>query len=93
MLSELVAAGARPANRGEFTLRAFLAGRLDLTQAEAVLGVIDSDDADELATALRQLDGGLSGPLAELHESLLIDLADLEAGLDFCRRRPRFRLA
>lgn len=83
VVAGLLAAGARPANRGEFTLRAFLAGRLDLTQAEAVLGVIDAEDSEELATALNQLDGGLSGPLAELRESLLIDLADLEAGLDF----------
>lgn len=83
VLASLIANGARPANRGEFTLRAFLAGRLDLTQAEAVLGVIDAEDSDELTTALSQLDGGLSGPLHDLHERLLIDLADLEAGLDF----------
>lgn len=83
VLTSLIANGARPANRGEFTLRAFLAGRLDLTQAEAVLGVIDAEDSSELTTALAQLDGGLSGPLRELHERLLIDLADLEAGLDF----------
>ena len=83
VLERLQAAGVRPAGRGEFTLRAFLAGRLDLAQAEAVLGVIDAEDSDELSDALTQLAGGASGPLAELHEALLIDLADLEAGLDF----------
>ena len=49
----------RPARPGEFTLRAFLAGRLDLMQAEAVLGVIDAADHTELELALRQLAGGI----------------------------------
>ena len=75
--------GARLANPGEFTLRAFLAGRIDLTQAEAVLGVIDATSDKHLQTALRQLAGGLSAPLADLREQLLVLLADLEAGLDF----------
>src|SRR5205823_11244199 len=52
-------AGARLARPGEFTLRAFLAGRLDLTQAEAVLGVIDAQGRRELDAALAQLAGGL----------------------------------
>ena len=76
-------AGARLARPGEFTLRAFLAGRLDLTQAEAVLGVIDADSRRELDTALSQLAGGLARPLAALREQLLDLLAHLEAGLDF----------
>lgn len=75
--------GARLARPGEFTLRGFLAGRLDLTQAEAVLGVIEARDAAELQTALTQLAGGLSGQLAELRNQLLDLLAHLEAGLDF----------
>jgi tRNA modification GTPase len=75
--------GARLARPGEFTLRAFLAGRLDLTQAEAVLGVIEARDQSELQTALAQLAGGLSGQLAELRNQLLDLLAHLEAGLDF----------
>ncbi|MBX3432540.1 MAG: 50S ribosome-binding GTPase [Pirellulales bacterium] len=79
----LCVAGARPARPGEFTLRAFLAGRLDLTQAEAVLGVIDARSAGDLHTALAQLAGGLSGPLAALRGDLLDLLAELEAGLDF----------
>jgi tRNA modification GTPase len=75
--------GARPAEPGEFTLRAFLAGRLDLTQAEAVLGVIDADNANRLTVALGQLAGGMSRPLGRLREDLLQLLAHLEAGLDF----------
>jgi len=82
-LETLCAAGARPARPGEFTLRAFLAGRLDLPQAEAVLGVIDARDERQLQTALAQLAGGLSRPLAQLRDHLLDLLADLEANLDF----------
>jgi tRNA modification GTPase len=75
--------GARVAEPGEFTLRAFLAGRLDLTQAEAVLGLIDAADPASFNTALGQLAGGLSQPLTQLREQLLALLAHLEAGLDF----------
>ena len=80
---ELAAAGARPAQPGEFTLRAFLAGRLDLTQAEAVLGVIDAADPRQLDVALAQLAGGLTTPLNVLCDSLVELLAHLEAGFDF----------
>lgn len=83
VLRRLFDAGARPARRGEFTLRAFLAGKLDLTQAEAVLGVIDAADSAELTTALRQLAGGLSSQIAAVRDDLMNLLADLEAGLDF----------
>ncbi len=75
--------GARLAQPGEFTLRAFLAGRLDLAQAEAVLGIIQAQDERQLSVALRQLAGGIFGPLDKLHQMLLDLLADVEAGLDF----------
>jgi tRNA modification GTPase len=71
-------------------LRAFLAGRIDLTQAEAVLGVIDAKASNDLATALTQLAGGLSKPLQNLREELLQLLADLEAGLDFVEEDIQF---
>ena len=90
VLAEAHRRGARPARPGEFTLRAFLAGRLDLLQAEAVLGVIDAHDHIELQTALAQLAGGLSGRLAELRHDLLELLADLEAGLDFIEEDIEF---
>ena len=76
-------AGVRMANPGEFTLRAFLSGRLDLTQAEAVLGVIDATDERKLNTALNQLAGGLATPLRALRAELFDLLSHLEAGFDF----------
>lgn len=75
--------GARAARPGEFTMRAFLAGRLDLAQAEAVLGVIDAETRGALDHALRQLAGNLSKPIEKLRGELLDLLADVEAGLDF----------
>lgn len=83
LLAKLFSQGVRPAAPGEFTMRAFLAGRLDLMQAEAVLGVIDAAGPAQLATALTQLAGGISHHMATLREQLLLHLADLEAGLDF----------
>ena len=90
VLSEVYRRGARPARPGEFTLRAFLAGKLDLLQAEAVLGVIDARDQEELQMALAQLAGGVSGRLADLRRDLLELLADLEAGLDFIEEDIEF---
>ena len=83
VLRSICAAGARLAGPGEFTLRAFLAGRIDLTQAEAVLGVIDAGDRHELEIALGQLAGGLARPLHRLRNKLLDLLAQVEAGFDF----------
>jgi tRNA modification GTPase len=83
VLAEVCRHGARLARPGEFTLRAFLAGRLDLTQAEGVLGVIDATSEQQLKTALSQLAGGIAGPLFAVRSSLLNLLAHLEAGLDF----------
>ncbi|MCA9079950.1 MAG: 50S ribosome-binding GTPase [Planctomycetaceae bacterium] len=83
VLTEAYRHGARAALPGEFTQRAFLNGRIDLLQAEAVLGVIDADSQQTLQQALSQLAGGISGRLGELREELLLHLADLEAGLDF----------
>ncbi len=82
-LRTVCASGARLAEPGEFTLRAFLAGRIDLAQAEAVLGVVDARGQSELDVALSQLAGGLSAPLGQLRNRLLNLRADLEAGLDF----------
>jgi len=83
VVAAAIEAGARPAGPGEFTLRAFLAGRLDLTQAEAVLGVIDAKSRRQLDAALTQLAGNVSRPLHQARNRLLDMLADLEAGLDF----------
>lgn len=90
VLESLFAAGARGAGRGEFTLRSFLAGRLDLVQAEAVLGVIDAADHEELAAALTQLGGGMTSRLAEVRAEIIGLLGDLEAGLDFVEEDIEF---
>lgn len=90
LLKTLCTAGARLAEPGEFTLRAFLSGRIDLTQAEAVLGVIDAADGRQLQTALAQLAGGLAGPLHQLRGELLELLAHLEAGFDFAEEDISF---
>ena len=83
LIKQLCAAGARLAQPGEFTLRAFLSRRIDLTQAEAVLGVIDAHDQQQLDVALEQLAGGLAQPLHTLRDALLDLLGHLEAGFDF----------
>jgi tRNA modification GTPase len=83
LVAELLARGARAARPGELTMRGFLAGKLDLTRAEAVLGVIEASNRAELKHALSQLAGGVTRPLEELREDLLNLRADVEAGLDF----------
>jgi tRNA modification GTPase len=83
LVADLLAAGARPARPGEFTLRAFLAGKKDLPQAEAVHAVIEAGTDADLKQALAQLAGGVTQPLQALREDLLNLLADLEAALDF----------
>jgi tRNA modification GTPase len=83
LIATLLNAGARAAQPGEFTVRAFLAGKLDLTRAEAVLAVIEAGSRDELKQALAQLAGNVARPLQELRDDLLNLLADVEAGLDF----------
>ena len=90
VLSRLLAAGARAAQPGEFTLRAFLAGKLDLPRAEAVLGVIEAGSRAELKHALQQLAGGVTQPLHGLRDDLLNLLADVEAALDFADEDIRF---
>jgi tRNA modification GTPase len=80
---KLLDAGTSLAQPGEFTLRAFLAGKLDLTQCEAVLGVIHATNERSLNIALKQLSGGLATPLKTVRTILITLLADIEAGLDF----------
>jgi tRNA modification GTPase len=89
-VDELCRHGVRPAHPGEFTLRAFLSGRLDLAQAEAVIGVVNARSAADLDESLDQLAGGFSQPLRTLREELLAVLAELEAGLDFAEEPIEF---
>lgn len=83
ILKQLGDLGIRQALPGEFTLRAFLAGRLDLAQCEAVLAVIHAQSQKELDRALRQLAGGIQVPIHTLRTQTIELLADIEAGLDF----------
>lgn len=83
VVAEACRHGARLARGGEFTLRAFLAGRLDLVQAEAVLGVVDARTPAELSAALDRLGGGAGRALERVRGDLLDILADIEASIDF----------
>lgn len=82
-LEGLLRRGARLAEPGEFTRRAFLNGRIDLSQAEAVLGIIRSRSAEALRAAVRTLGGELSSFANEIREELLELQAQLEVELDF----------
>jgi tRNA modification GTPase len=75
--------GARPAEPGEFTLRAFLNGRIDLTQAEAVRDLIESRTLYQARVAALQMDGAVSARLKPHKQALLSLIAQLEAGIDF----------
>lgn len=83
VLDAVLAQGARLAHPGEFTLRAFLNGRLDLTQAEAVADVIHARTELALAAAQEQLAGKLSQRIHRVREELVQIMAHLEAHLDF----------
>ncbi len=86
----LVAAGARPAEAGEFTRRAFLNGKMDLTQAEAVADVIASTSAAAHRVALSQMKGGFSSELASLRDQLLEIVSLMELELDFSEEEVEF---
>ena len=83
VLDSLLAAGARPAGPGEFTLRAFLNGRLDLAQAEAVADMVAAPTPAALAVAANQLAGRLSDAVREMRAACLDLLAQMEAEVDF----------
>ncbi len=76
-------AGARPAEPGEFTQRAFLNGRIDLVQAEAVLDLICARSERAATAALDQLEGGLSRKFNGIYDQIMLVAGDLEATLDF----------
>ena len=75
--------GVRSANRGEFTLRAFLNGQMDLSQAEAVADLIASDSASSHDIAMKQMRGGFSDEIKELRQELIDFAALIELELDF----------
>ncbi len=83
VLDSALAAGARPAGPGEFTLRAFLNGRLDLAQAEAVADLVAAPTPAALAVAANQLAGRLSDAVGDMRSACLDLLAQMEAEVDF----------
>ena len=83
LIDSLTDRGARPARPGEFTLRAFLNGRLDLAQAEAVEQLISAEGEDDRRAALDQLEGSFSKRLSQIEGELLDLCADAEAAIDF----------
>jgi tRNA modification GTPase len=83
LLRQCLSAGARLAEPGEFTQRAFLSGRLDLTQAETVNDLIEATTLHQARIAARQLGGSLSRQIAPIKQQLTSLIAALEAGIDF----------
>ncbi|MDP8216900.1 MAG: tRNA uridine-5-carboxymethylaminomethyl(34) synthesis GTPase MnmE [Candidatus Kaelpia imicola] len=83
VLDLCMSGGARVASPGEFTLRAYLNGRIDLSQAEAVMNIIDAKTEEYLRVSARQLDGGLSKVISKIREELLLVVSEFEAILDF----------
>lgn len=83
VLRTVLAAGARAAGPGEFTQRAFINGRMDLTQAEAVMDLIRAQTPLAARSAAEQLRGGIGARVGEIREALLDIVAHLEAYIDF----------
>lgn len=82
VLEDCIDAGASPAQPGEFTKRAFLNGRIDLSQAEAVIDVINSKNDYALKSSVNQLDGVLSRKIRNIREIIINHVAYIEAALD-----------
>ncbi len=79
VLEAVLRSGARPAEPGEFTKRAFLNGRLDLSQAEAVMDVISAKNDYALKSSLSQLKGSVTGMIREIREKLIYEIAHIES--------------
>ena len=82
ILETVLKHGARPAEAGEFTKRAFLNGRIDLSQAEAVIDLINSKNDFAMKSAVGQLSGRLSEKIRQLREQILFEIATIESALD-----------
>ncbi len=82
ILETVIKYGARPAEPGEFTKRAFLGGRIDLSQAESVIDVINSKNAFALSSSLSQLKGSVRDDIHDMREVILHEIAFIESALD-----------
>ncbi len=82
LLETVIKYGARPAEPGEFTKRAFLNGRIDLTQAEAVIDVINAKNDYALSSSVRQLRGSVFNKISEIRKHIIGNVAFIEAAMD-----------
>lgn len=82
LLETVIKYGARPAEPGEFTKRAFLNGRIDLTQAEAVIDIINSKSDMALSNSVRQLKGNILNKIKDMRKSIIGHIAFIEAAMD-----------
>lgn len=82
ILEIVIKYGARPAEPGEFTKRAFLNGRIDLSQAEAVIDIINAKNEFALKSSINQLKGNVSNAIKEIRSNMIKDIAFIEAALD-----------
>lgn len=83
ILEQCLLAGANMAEPGEFTKRAFLNGRIDLSQAEGIIDLINAKTDLEAKASFKQLEGGLSNKIKEIRKDILDMLADIEASIDY----------
>ncbi len=83
ILEQCLMAGAELAEPGEFTKRAFLNGRIDLSQAEGIIDLINAKTTQEAKISFQQLEGGLSQRIQEIRKDLLSMMADIEANIDY----------
>ena len=88
ILEQVLICGARLADPGEFTKRAFLAGKIDLTQAESLADMLNAASDWQLQLALKHLDGDVAKKIKQLRQNILIVLAELEAALDHPEEIP-----
>ena len=82
VLETVIKYGARPAEPGEFTKRAFLNGRIDLSQAEAVIDVINAQNEYALKSSVSQLRGNIQRIIREIREQIIYQIAYIESALD-----------
>jgi tRNA modification GTPase len=90
IICAIIALGARMAEPGEFTKRAFLNGRIDLTEAEAINHIITARSSWEISSAMKQMHGSLKRSIHELRDMLILIKADIECSIDFSTEEIEF---